>query len=171
MNGFPRLGQNGELFCSHAVCYSTTKYPGIFPPLIILGCSNVPPDGRRSAEHLPPYRHTVLPSFATAPAGLDSSSGGDCAQRTSRRLEQDPAGLDGKVRARYAAADRRLDGREDAGACTQEAATMSRPLRNRPGRTRTCNPRFWSSHHSFASGCVWFDLASFLEETTGTFCV
>ncbi|MFB3110693.1 MAG: hypothetical protein ACE10G_01550 [Gemmatimonadales bacterium] len=33
---------------------------------------------------------TALPPFATGPAGLDSSSGGECAQRTSRRLEQDP---------------------------------------------------------------------------------
>ena len=28
-----------------------------------------------------------------------------------------------------------------------------------------------SSHHSFASGCVWLDLAAFLEKNTGTFCV
>ena len=42
-------------------------------------------------KRLPPYRLS-LPPFATGPAGLDSSSGGECAQRTSRRLEQDPAG-------------------------------------------------------------------------------
>ena len=35
----------------------------------------------------------------------------------------------------------------------------------------TCNPRFWSSHYSFASGCVWLDLAAFREKNTGTFCV
>ena len=37
--------------------------------------------------------------------GLDSSSGGECAQRTSRRLEQDPAGV-----------------------CTTKAALIARPF-------------------------------------------
>ncbi len=47
-------------------------------------------EGDAATTALPPNRLTALPPFATGPAGLDSSSGGECAQRTSRRLEQDP---------------------------------------------------------------------------------
>ena len=44
-------------------------------------------------------------------------------------------------------------------------------FRHRPGRTRTCNPRFCSSHQSSACGCVWFDLPVIPEKNNGTFCV
>ncbi len=51
--------------------------------------------------------------------GPDSSSGGECAAADAPTV------------------------RASLRVCTTKAAPMARPCRNRPGRTRTCNPRFW----------------------------
>ena len=62
--------------------------------------------GGKQQNSRPPEETTAIPPFLNrAPQGLDSSSGGECAQRTSRRLEQDPAG-----------------------ACTTKAALIARPF-------------------------------------------
>ncbi len=79
--------------------------------------------------------------------GLDSSSGGECAQRTSRRLEQDPAS-----------------------ACTTKAALIARPIVvTGPAGLEPATPGFGvltTLLRLVASGSIWL---RFSGKTTGPF--
>ncbi len=67
----------------------------------------------------------------------------------------------------YASSVARGEGKSPTG--TEKSRDMRRGFLQ--ARQDSTGSRFWSSHHSLASGCVWLDLTTFLEKNTGTFCV